>query len=124
MLMSLSADSIIINERNYFSSFPLLRDEVALESIISSDIHKKNVGYGEDPCKKRYARGMYDGVLYLFDDKIRRILQQFSAFKRRSGIGKYYQQRHTQKKRKDNDSVAFGTANNIVCGKESRRAKP
>ncbi len=52
----------------YFSSFPLLRDAVTLESIISSDIHRKNV--------------------------------------------------------KANDSVAFGTAYNIVCGKESRRAKP
>jgi hypothetical protein len=52
------------------------------------------------------------------------IFHQLSAFKRRRSIGKYYQQRHTQKKRKDNDSVAFGTAYNIVCGKESRCANP
>jgi hypothetical protein len=56
--------------------------------------------------------------------RIPEIFQQLSAFKRCRDIGKHYQQRHTQKKRKGNDSVAFGTANNIVCGKESRRAKP
>ena len=44
------------------------------------------------------------------------IFQQLSAFKRRRGIGEYYQQRHTQEKCKDDDSVAFRTAYNIVEG--------
>lgn len=72
--------------------------------------------------------GFVWGILYLKSvadyKKAVKIFQQLSAFKRRCGIGKYYQQRHTQKKRKDNDSVAFGTAYNIVFGKESRPAKP
>ncbi len=51
------------------------------------------------------------------------IFQQLSAFKRSHGIGKYYQQRHTQKKCKYNYSVAFWAAYNVVCGKESRRTQ-